>query len=78
MHSLFEPDSFVPLAQAHTESMRKVPHWRQYHLYNSYLEPLRKPTPDPTGPTAAYYHLGTPQALTDKQGALALEMDYQA
>ncbi|MBK0417157.1 hypothetical protein JD974_22365 [Chromobacterium haemolyticum] len=38
---LFEPDSFVPLAQVHTESVRgvKVPRWRQYHLYNAYLEP---------------------------------------
>ncbi|WP_267882023.1 hypothetical protein [Chromobacterium haemolyticum] len=41
MHYLFEPDSFVPLAQVHTESVRgvKVPRWRQYHLYNAYLEP---------------------------------------
>ncbi|WP_227106707.1 RHS repeat-associated core domain-containing protein [Chromobacterium rhizoryzae] len=46
------------------------------------MDPLRKPAPEPSEPTAVYYyhtdHLGTPQALTDEQGALALEMDYQA
>ncbi|WP_374422117.1 RHS repeat domain-containing protein [Chromobacterium sp.] len=84
MHYLFEPDSFVPLAQVHTEAVRgvKVPNWNQYRPYDSDLDPLRKPAPEPSEPTAVYYHhtdhLGTPQALTDEQGALALEMDYQA
>ena len=84
VHYLFEPDSFVPLAQVHTEAVRgvKVPNWNQYRPYDSDLDPLRKPAPEPSEPTAVYYyhtdHLGTPQALTDEQGALALEMDYQA
>ena len=83
-HYLFEPGSFVPLAQVHTEAVRgvKVPNWNQYRPYDSDLDPLRKPAPEPSEPTAVYYyhtdHLGTPQALTDEQGALALEMDYQA
>ncbi|OBU84400.1 RHS domain-containing protein, partial [Chromobacterium subtsugae] len=38
--------------------------------------------PEPQAPKAVYYyhndHLGTPQALTDEQGLLALEMDYKA
>ena len=84
MHYLFEPDSFVPLAQVHTEAVRgvKAPNWNQYRPYDSDLDPLRKPAPEPSEPTVVYYyhtdHLGTPQALTDEQGALALEMDYQA
>lgn len=84
VHYLFEPDSFVPLAQVHTEAVRgvKVPRWSQHRPYDSDLDPLRKPAPEPSEPTAVYYyhtdHLGTPQALTDEQGALALEMDYQA
>ncbi|WP_254894579.1 RHS repeat domain-containing protein [Chromobacterium haemolyticum] len=84
VHYLFEPDSFAPLAQVHTEAVRgvKVPRWSQHRPYDSDLDPLRKPAPEPSEPTAVYYyhtdHLGTPQALTDEQGALALEMDYQA
>ncbi|WP_219909557.1 RHS repeat domain-containing protein [Chromobacterium haemolyticum] len=84
VHYLFEPDSFAPLAQVHTEAVRgvKVPNWNQYRPYDSDLDPLRKPAPEPSEPTTVYYyhtdHLGTPQALTDEQGALALEMDYQA
>ncbi|VEB41553.1 Uncharacterized conserved protein [Chromobacterium violaceum] len=33
VHYLFEPDSFVPLAQVHTDAIRgvKVPAWSQHH-----------------------------------------------
>ena len=42
MHSQFEPDSFVPLAQVHTEAVRgvKVPNWGQYRLPR-FASPLR-------------------------------------
>ncbi|MFB0824784.1 RHS repeat-associated core domain-containing protein [Chromobacterium violaceum] len=84
VHYLFEPDSFVPLAQVHTDAIRgvKVPAWSQHHPYDPDKDPLRQPAPEPEAPKAVYYyhtdHLGTPQALTDEQGRLALEMDYQA
>ena len=47
VHYLFEPDSFVPLAQVHTEAVRgvKVPRWSQHRPYDSDLDPLRKPAP---------------------------------
>ncbi|MBP4047302.1 RHS repeat-associated core domain-containing protein [Chromobacterium violaceum] len=84
VHYLFEPDSFVPLAQVHTDAIHgvKVPAWSQHHPYDPDKDPLRQPAPEPEAPKAVYYyhtdHLGTPQALTDEQGLLALEMDYQA
>ncbi|WP_406850010.1 RHS repeat-associated core domain-containing protein [Chromobacterium phragmitis] len=84
VHYLFEPDSFVPLAQVHTDAIRgvKVPAWTQHNPYDPDKDPLRQAGPEPQEPKAVYYyhtdHLGTPQALTDEQGALALEMDYQA
>ncbi|MBP4047320.1 RHS repeat-associated core domain-containing protein [Chromobacterium violaceum] len=84
VHYLFEPDSFVPLAQVHTDAIRgvKVPAWSQHHPYDPDKDPLRQAGPEPQEPKAVYYyhtdHLGTPQALTDEQGLLALEMDYQA
>ncbi|AXE31031.1 sugar-binding protein [Chromobacterium phragmitis] len=84
VHYLFEPDSFVPLAQVHTDAIRgvKVPAWSQHNPYDPDKDPLRQAGPEPQEPKAVYYyhtdHLGTPQALTDEHGALALEMDYQA
>ncbi|WP_052729272.1 RHS repeat domain-containing protein [Chromobacterium vaccinii] len=84
VHYLFEPDSFVPLAQVHTDAIRgvKVPAWSQHNPYDPDKDPLRQAGPEPKAPKAVYYyhtdHLGTPQALTDEQGLLALEMDYQA
>ncbi|OQS47592.1 RHS repeat domain-containing protein [Chromobacterium violaceum] len=84
VHYLFEPASFVPLAQVHTDAIRgvKVPAWSQHHPYDPDKDPLRQAAPEPEAPKAVYYyhtdHLGTPQALTDEQGRLALEMDYQA
>ncbi|WP_052941683.1 RHS repeat-associated core domain-containing protein [Chromobacterium subtsugae] len=84
VHYLFEPDSFVPLAQVHTDAIRgvKVPAWSQHNPYDPDKDPLRQAGPEPQAPKAVYYyhtdHLGTPQALTDEHGALALEMDYQA
>ena len=84
VHYLFEPDRFVPLAQVHTDAIRgvKVPAWSQHNPYDPDKDPLRQAGPEPQAPKAVYYyhtdHLGTPQALTDEHGALALEMDYQA
>ncbi len=84
MHYLFEPGSFIPLAQVHTDAIQgvKVPAWSQHNPYDPDRDPLLKAGPEPSAPRAVYYyhadHLGTPQALTDAQGQLALEMDYQA
>ncbi|MGC0155749.1 DUF6531 domain-containing protein, partial [Chromobacterium vaccinii] len=84
VHYLFEPESFVPLAQVHTDAIRgvKVPAWSQHNPYDPDKDPLRRPLAEPNGPKAVYYyhtdHLGTPQALTDEEGRLALEMDYKA
>ena len=63
----------MSLALVHTEAVRgiKVPSRDQYRPYDSDLDPLHKPAPEPSEPTAVYYyhtdHLGTPQALTDEQ-----------
>ncbi|WP_420000718.1 RHS repeat-associated core domain-containing protein [Aquitalea magnusonii] len=84
VHYLFEPGSFIPLAQVHTDAIQgvKVPAWNQYNPYDPERDPLLQAGPEPSAPRAVYYyhadHLGTPQALTDAQGQLALEMDYQA
>ncbi|WP_089086423.1 RHS repeat domain-containing protein [Aquitalea magnusonii] len=75
---------YDPLAQVHTDAIQgvKVPAWNQYNPYDPERDPLLQAGPEPAAPHAVYYyhadHLGTPQALTDAQGQLALEMDYQA
>ncbi|BBF86236.1 Rhs family protein [Aquitalea magnusonii] len=84
VHYLFEPGSFIPLAQVHTDAIQgvKVPAWSQHNPYDPDRDPLLQAGPEPSAPRAVYYyhadHLGTPQALTDAQCQLALEMDYQA
>ncbi|WP_230370833.1 RHS domain-containing protein [Paludibacterium denitrificans] len=59
-----------------------MPAWGQHNPYDPDRDPLLKEGPEPSAPHAVYYyhadHLGTPQALTDEQGRLALEMDYRA
>ncbi|MTD33740.1 RHS domain-containing protein [Paludibacterium denitrificans] len=68
----------------HTDAIQgvNVPAWNQYNPYDPDKDPLRQAGPEPSAPRAVYYyhtdHLGTPQALTDAQGQLALKMDYQA
>ncbi|MEO2216051.1 RHS repeat domain-containing protein [Chromobacterium vaccinii] len=49
VHYLFEPDSFVPLAQVHTDAIRgvKVPAWSQHNPYDPDKDPLRQPSPAP-------------------------------
>ncbi|BBF86230.1 Rhs family protein [Aquitalea magnusonii] len=75
---------YDPLAQVHTDAIQgvKVPAWNQHNPYDPERDLLLQAGPEPSAPRAVYYyhadHLGTPQALTDAQGQLALEMDYQA
>ncbi len=84
VHYLFEPGSFVPLAQVHTDPIRgvRVPAWGAHTPYDPTQDPLRQAPPTPSAPRAVFYyhtdHLGTPQLLTDEEGERALEMEYQA
>ncbi|MBT2869136.1 hypothetical protein JQK19_18045 [Chromobacterium violaceum] len=50
--ALFHPDSFVPLAQVHTDAIGgvKVPAWIQHNPYDPDKDPLRQPVAEPARP----------------------------
>ncbi len=74
-HHLYEPGSFVPLAQAISRKPILLHQQPAYAgAYDIDRDPLwtTSPDPDPVGAMAWYHcdHLGTPQELTDAQAAL--------
>ncbi|NIF19973.1 RHS repeat-associated core domain-containing protein [Pantoea sp. Cy-639] len=84
VHYLYEPGSFVPVAQALRNSpirLHKQPDWSQRE-YNFDQDPLWQTEMKPQGFDAiAWYHcdhLGTPIELTDEQGNLAWAGQYKA
>lgn len=82
-HYLYEPGSFVPLAQA-IKATAMVLHGRPSYAgeYDPDEDPLWTQEFQPTAfDSIAYYqcdHLGTPQELTDEQGEIAWSAHYKA
>ncbi len=84
MHYLYEPDSFVPVAQALRNCpirLHKQPDWSQRE-YDFDQDPLwhTEVKPQPFDVIAWYHcdHLGTPMELTDEQGSVAWTGQYKA
>ena len=82
-HYLYEPGSFVPLAQAISRKpvlLHKQPEYAG--AYDIDRDPLwtTSPEPDPLDALAWYQcdHLGTPQELTDAQGEIVWSAQYKA
>ncbi|WP_167409880.1 RHS repeat-associated core domain-containing protein [Pseudomonas sichuanensis] len=84
VHYLYEPGSFVPVAQALRKSpirLHKQPDWSQRE-YDFDQDPLwhTEVKPQPFDAIAWYQcdHLGTPMELTDEQGNVAWAGQYKA
>ncbi|CAK15841.1 RHS repeat-associated core domain-containing protein [Pseudomonas entomophila] len=84
VHYLYEPNSFVPVAQALRKSpirLHKQPDWSQRE-YDFDQDPLwhTEVKPQPFEAIAWYHcdHLGTPMELTDEQGNVAWAGQYKA
>ncbi|SEK11810.1 RHS repeat-associated core domain-containing protein, partial [Achromobacter sp. NFACC18-2] len=82
-HYLYEPGSFVPLAQAISRKPILLHQQPAYAgAYDIDRDPLwtTSPDPDPVDAMAWYHcdHLGTPQELTDAQGEIVWSAHYQA
>ncbi|UVK80973.1 DUF6531 domain-containing protein [Pseudomonas sichuanensis] len=84
VHYLYEPDSFVPVAQALRKSpirLHKQPDWSQRE-YDFDQDPLWHTEVKPQAFDAiAWYHcdhLGTPMELTDEQGNVGWTGQYKA
>ncbi|MGG7636751.1 RHS repeat-associated core domain-containing protein, partial [Pseudomonas sp. ES1] len=84
VHYLYEPGSFVPVAQALRKSpirLHKQPNWSQRE-YDFDRDPLWHTEVKPQAFEAiAWYHcdhLGTPMELTDEQGNVAWAGQYKA
>ncbi|MBC7210128.1 MAG: RHS domain-containing protein, partial [Pseudomonas sp.] len=84
VHYLYEPGSFVPVAQALRKSpirLHKQPNWSQRE-YDFDQDPLWHTEVKPQAFEAiAWYqcdHLGTPMELTDEQGHVAWTGQYKA
>ncbi|MFD4841670.1 RHS repeat-associated core domain-containing protein [Achromobacter sp. NPDC058515] len=82
-HYLYEPGSFVPLAQAISKKPVLLHNQPEYAgAYDIDRDPLwtTSPEPDPLDALAWYQcdHLGTPQELTDAQGEVVWSAQYKA
>ncbi|WP_205297727.1 RHS repeat-associated core domain-containing protein, partial [Pantoea sp. Cy-639] len=84
VHYLYEPNSFVPVAQALRKSpirLHKQPDWSQRE-YDFDQDPLwhTEVKPHPFEAIAWYQcdHLGTPMELTDEQGNIVWAAQYKA
>ena len=84
VHYLYEPDGFVPVAQAVRKSpvrLHKIPDWSQRD-YDFDADPLwqYETKPNPIDVLAWYHcdHLGTPMELTDHNGEMAWAGQYKA
>jgi RHS repeat-associated protein len=83
VHYLFEPGTFVPVAQAiRHATIRLISQPTYQGRYNRKEDPLwtYKPTAQPIDVLAWYQcdHLGTPQELTDQNGNTAWSAQYKA
>ncbi|MFK0314454.1 RHS repeat-associated core domain-containing protein, partial [Pseudomonas sp. NPDC090233] len=82
-HYVFEPGTFVPVAQAVIhEALELIPQPTYGDHYDINRDPLwqYKPTPKPFDAFAWYQcdHLGTPMELTDEDGLIAWSGSYKA
>ncbi|EHD1638550.1 RHS repeat protein [Salmonella enterica] len=82
-HYVYEPGSFVPVAQAVREETIELLDQPEYgDYYRQDEDPLWSPPPPaPAIDSLAWYqndHLGTPQELTDERGEIAWSAQYRA
>ncbi|RQV11324.1 sugar-binding protein, partial [Burkholderia cenocepacia] len=82
-HYLYEPGTFVPLAQYVAEPVEGIvtPEWKSTDRYVPEEDPLQK-VPERRGDAAVFYYhcdqIGTPQLLTDDDGDVVWEASYKA
>lgn len=82
-HYLYEPRTFVPLAQYVAEPVEGIatPQWKSTDRYVPEEDPLQK-MPERRGDAAVFYYhcdqIGTPQLLTDDDGDVVWEASYKA
>ncbi|MBR8512127.1 RHS repeat-associated core domain-containing protein [Burkholderia cenocepacia] len=82
-HYLYEPGTFVPLAQYVAEPVEGIetPVWTSTDRYVPEEDPLQK-VPERRGDAAVFYYhcdqIGTPQLLTDDDGDVVWEASYKA
>ena len=82
-HYIYEPGTFVPLAQYVAEPVEGIetPEWRSTDRYVPEEDPLQKVPERRAGAKLFYYHcdqIGTPQLLTDDYGDVVWEASYRA
>ncbi|WGY68779.1 RHS repeat protein [Burkholderia cepacia] len=82
-HYLYEPGTFVPLAQYVAEPVEGIstPEWKSTDRYVPEDDPLQKAPERRGGAALFYYHcdqIGTPQLLTDDEGDVVWEASYKA
>jgi RHS repeat-associated protein len=82
-HYLYEPGTFVPLAQYVAGPVEGIetPGWKSTDRYVPEEDPLQK-VPERRGDAAVFYYhcdqIGTPQLLTDDDGDVVWEASYKA
>ncbi|MBN3794159.1 RHS repeat-associated core domain-containing protein [Burkholderia sp. Ac-20392] len=82
-HYIYEPGTFVPLAQYVAEPVEGIetPEWKSTDRYVPEEDPLQKVPERRAGAKLFYYHcdqIGTPQLLTDDYGDVVWEASYKA
>ncbi|WP_322083528.1 RHS repeat-associated core domain-containing protein [Burkholderia sp. BCC1972] len=82
-HYIYEPGTFVPLAQYVSEPVLGIetPGWENTDRYVPEEDPLQKMPERRGGAALFYYHcdqIGTPQLLTDDDGDVVWEGTYKA
>ncbi|HDR9797799.1 TPA: RHS domain-containing protein [Burkholderia cenocepacia] len=82
-HYLYEPGTFVPLAQYVAGPVEGIatPEWKSTDRYVPEEDPLQK-VPERRGDAVVFYYhcdqIGTPQLLTDDDGDVVWEASYKA
>lgn len=82
-HYIYEPGTFVPLAQYVAEPVSGIetPEWMSTDRYVPERDPLQKVPERQVNAKVFYYHcdqIGTPQLLTDDDGDVVWEASYRA
>jgi len=82
-HYIYEPGTFVPLAQYVAEPVLGIetPEWKSSDRYVPEDDPLQKVPQRRADAKLFYYHcdqIGTPQLLTDEDGDVVWEASYKA